>query len=512
VSSRNTARSAATFLVGCCFVLGGLTQSSCREAVERTGPAVTVQYAADEGATGPNFDLPAQFLVFLPLVARNADGELEGRLARSWEPSEDFDSWTVHLNTDARWHDGVPVTADDIAFTVETLSRPDVGYLVPGEVAVTVLDDSTFIYESTLNSPLSDYRTYYPKHLLEALDPTKFYEWEFWTQPVGNGPYRYVRHVPKTMMELRANADYFRGAPAIQRVVLKFGEPQLTGLLAGDVDVLSSVSTLDLLKIASDSRFEAYYQFGSDAEAIYWNHRSEFFQDASVRRALTLAIDRRELLDLLNLPENLPLFDVIFSERQWNELPEPLPHDPREAVRLLEETGWRDVDGNGVRERGGKEFAFTLMVHGIDGGRVGVYVQDQLKRLGVRVEIRNLAGWATLFGQVRAGDFEAAVFGHLMDVGSVRGHLKFFGADSYLGYENPNVSELLEAIAESGDPQKKDALFNTLWPLFQRDVPLTLLYPIVSTHVVRRRIRGLASPFRGDPVWYMEDLWIEDES
>ena len=512
MSRRYTARSLSKVLLGCCFVLGGVALASCREDVKRTGPAITVQYPTDEGATGPNFDMPAQFLVFLPLVARNVDGELEGRLARSWEPAEDFRSWTVHLNTDVRWHDGVRVTADDIAFTVELLSRPDVGYLAQGEVTITVLDDSAFIYESTTSSPLDEYRTYYPKHLLESLDPTKFYEWEFWTRPVGNGPYRYVRHVPKTMMELRANPDYFRGAPAVRRVVLKFGDPQLTELLAGNVDVLSSVSTFDLLKIENDPRFNVHYQLAADAQAIYWNHQSELFQDAKTRRALTLAIDRRELLELLNLPEDLPIFDVIFSERQWNELPGPLPHDPGQAAKLLEETGWRDVDGDGVRERNGMEFAFTLMVHGPDGGRVGVYIQDQLRRVGVRVEIRTLADWATLFGNIRAGEFEAAVFGHLMDIGSVRGHLKFFGTESYVSYQSLEVSELLERIAESGDPQKKDALFNKLWPLFQRDVPVTFLYPVVSSHVVRNRIRGLVSPFRGDPVWFMEDLWIEDES
>ena len=414
----NTSTSPLRALVSS-VVAGGLALA-CNDAIEREGTSVTGQYPTDEAAAGPNFDLPAQFLVFLPLVARNVYGELEGRLARSWEPSEDFRSWTVHLNTAARWHDGVPVTAADIAFTVELLSRPDVGYLAQGEVTITVLDDSTFIYQSTLNSPLADYRTYYPKHLLDTLDPTRFYEWEFWTRPVGNGPYRYVRHVPKTMMELHANADYFRGKPAVQRVVLKFGEPQLTELLAGGVDVLTSVSTLELLKLANDERFEVYHQYGVDVEAIYWNHTSEFFRDARIRRALTLAIDRRELLDLLNLPEGLPLFDVIFSQRQWNELPGPLPQDPRQAVRLLEETGWLDVDGDGVRERGGKEFTFTLLVSGADGRRIGVYVQDQLRRVGVRAELRTVADWATLFGTVRAGDFEAAVFGHLMDVGSVR--------------------------------------------------------------------------------------------
>lgn len=491
--------------------LGALGYSSCKDPPRRTVTTVTVQYAADERATGPEFDSPAQFLVFLPLVARNATGELEGRLARSWEPSEDYRAWTVHLNTDVRWHDGVPVTADDIQFTVALLSRPDVGYIGRGTVAITVLDDSTFIFRSSLISPVDDYRTYYPRHLLESLDPTKFWEWTFWTEPVGNGPYRYVRHIPKTMMELEANPDFFLGKPAIERVILKFGEPRLTELLAGNVDVLTSVSPMDLPKIATDPRFEVHYRYGWDVESIYWNHRTELFEDARVRRALTLAIDRRQLLDVLNLAGDLPLSDVIFSERQRSELPEPLPYDRRRAERLLDEAGWRDADGDGVRERGGTEFVMNLLVQGTDGGRVGVYVQDQLKKVGVRVEIRSIIDRATIFRQVRSGHFEAAVFGHLMSVASVRGHLKFFGDESYLGYQNPRVAELLEAIVETGDPREKDALFQSLWPIFQEDIPLTILYPVTATHVVRRRIRGLSSPFRGDPVWYMEHLWIEEQ-
>ena len=471
-----------------------------------------MQYAADESATGPNYDSPAKFLVFLPLVARNADGKLEGKLARSWEPSEDYLSWTVHLNPDVLWHDGVPVTADDIAFTVELLSRTDVGFIAPGTIDITVVDDSTFVFASTLSSPLMDYQAFYPKHLLEALDPTRFYEWVFWTEPVGNGPYRYVGHVPKTMMELEANPDYFRGKPAIERVILRFGEPQLTELLAGNVDVLTSVSPMDLPKIASDPRFEVHYQYGFDTQSIYWNHRTELFQDARVRRALTLAIDRRELLEVLNIPVELPLFDVIFSERQWDALPEPHPHDRRRAEELLDEAGWRDADGDGIRERGDLEFQFTLLVSGTDGTRVGVYVQDQLRRVGVRAEIRSAADWGTLFRQVRSGRFEAAVFPHLMDVGGVRGHLGFFGDESYLGYQSPRVAELLEAILEAGNLREKDILFESLWPIFQADAPLTMLYPMTSTHVVHRRIRGLASPFRGDPVWYMEDLWLDDNN
>ena len=69
-----------------------------------------------------------------------------------------------------------------------------------------------------------------------------------------------------------------------------------------------------------------------------------------------------------------------------------------------------------------------------------------------------------------------------------------------------------EAIAETGNPRAKDTLFELLWPIFKEDVPLTILYPVTWTQVVRSRIRGLSSPFRGDPVWYMEDLWLDDRN
>ena len=138
------------------------------------GLTVTVLYpTTDERGLGPEYDSTAQFLMFLPLVARNAQGQLEGRLAKSWEPAPDYQTWTIHLRDDVRWHDGTPVTAHDIEFTTLLLSRPDVGYIAPSEVSISLLDDYTFTYTSSTGTPLSDYRTYYPKHLLENLDPTR---------------------------------------------------------------------------------------------------------------------------------------------------------------------------------------------------------------------------------------------------------------------------------------------------------------------------------------------------
>jgi peptide/nickel transport system substrate-binding protein len=479
---------------------------------EQAGPdvsTVTVLYPTDERGLGPEYDSPAQFLTFLPLVARNEDGELEPRLAESWEPSSDYRTWTVHLRTDVRWHDGMPVTAHDVAFSVRLLSRPDVGYMAPDEVSISVLDDSTLTWASSTTSPLSDYRTYYPKHLLEALDPTRFYEWEFWTAPVGNGPYRYVRHVPKTMMQLEVNPDYPLGTPQVERVVLKFGQESLPELLSGNVDVAADVNPMELLKLDGDPRFRRYDLRTPRVTALHWNHRHDLFHDTAVRRALTMAIDRSELLGVLNLPRDLPLFDVVFSERQWDSLPAPLPFDPDRARDLLGQVGWLDRDGDRILERDGVPFRFVVLVTG-DVEREAVYVQDQLGRVGVRMDIERLSDWAQVFRRVRTGDFEGAISPLLMELTSPLGQLGFFGEDSYIGYANPRAHELLRMAANTGDPAVLDRIYLRLMDVFQADVPVTLLHPVPSTHVATTRLVGLSSPYRADPVWYMEHLRLED--
>lgn len=211
-------------LVGAGVFLLALTFFGCGRGEDRPSAndsTLTVLYPIDEYGLGPAWSAQSMFLVFSPLVARNEQGELEGRLARSWEHSPDYREWTVWLRSDIAWHDGVPFTARDVKFTLDLLSRPETGWAARGAYSVSVLDDTTYRMTSTgtptrsaIGNPLDDYTVFYPKHLLEGLDPAQFYEWEFWKQPVGTGPYRYVRTIPHTMIELEANPAYFRGKPA----------------------------------------------------------------------------------------------------------------------------------------------------------------------------------------------------------------------------------------------------------------------------------------------------------
>ena len=482
--------------------------SACRTPDDRPAgetSTVTVAYCCADEALNPIHDMEAKKLVFLSLMERDSLGNLVGRLAMSWEPSADYREWTYRLRTDVRWHDGVPFTARDIEFTVGLMDAFwDLDYGAGAFEAVTVHDDSTITIRSGHGRRLYQiYMVFYPQHLLEGLDPERLGEWDFWARPVGNGPYRYVRAVPETMMEFEANPDFYAGAPSIDRVVLKFsGGAAIADLLSGQVDVSSDISTADRATVASDPRFRLYYQvWGGSQQVIYWKSDHVLFSDPSVRRALTMAIDRRELLRALNIPDEVPIIDGPITPDQWarRQLPEPLPHDPERARALLGEAGWRDTDGDGILEKDGRPFRFTALVRTLSvedtPGNVsaGVYVQSQLRKTGVEMTLQPLDP-GVVMPRLGSGEFEAVIAGF-------RSYetpwLQYFGlgAGEPVGYRNPRLLELIDEASRTWVPAEEDSLYAEIAEIFRADVPVTFLFPIVGLTVAHERLRGLSSPW-----------------
>jgi len=455
----------------------------------------------------PHSDHPF-WLVFLPLMALNERGELEGRLAERWELSPDYWERTYYLRPGVRWHDGVPVTAQDIKFSIELLNNPDV--LEFGELlSVTVLNDQTVKIRFRSSSYYELREIQYPKHLLELLDTKQFWNWDFWKHPVGNGPYRVVRHVPETMMEFEVNPDYYGGRPSIERVVVKFvGGAGLTALLAGEVDAISRIDPAWIPTLAADARFQLYHSPSSTYAGLFWQHRDPLFRDARVRRALTLAIDRRGLLQLARFPGDSPLADGPMTERQFRrgEFDESLPYDPEQARALLEAAGWHDR--NGLREREGLAFRFTALVpQSSFYQKMAVYIQAQLRRVGVEMDVQMRAD---VVGRIRSGEFQAAFdradFGHLTYTLSGGDSFEFAGS-----YQNARVIELVKRAETTANPDVQDQIYTDLRVIFREDVPLTYLIPFTRFSVAHRSIRGLSSPWRIDPLRFMEDLWLEEE-
>lgn len=462
-------------------------------------------------------DTVAEFLVYLPLVRIDEHGERQPCLATAWEHSADYLEWTYRLRPGVRWHDGRPVTVDDVKFTLDLHSRPD-SPVYGLRTECTVHDESTFTVRGirwARGTGADSYVSIVPKHLLKDLDYQKWYEWDFWLRPVGNGPYRYLRYQPGTMVELEANQEYYKGKPRIERVILKFtGGVGMTELQSGNVDAAYFLNPTQLSVIANDARFQTYFPKPdfSSLTVIVWQNEHPIFRDPDVRRALSLAINRRELLQVLQFPNRF-LVDGVYTDRQLRrgEASE-LRYDPAEARRLLDEAGWRPRSRDGMRERNGQEFRFTaLTMNSRWLSEAAVYMQGQFRSLGIHMEMQPLER-ATLQSRLKARAFEAAycpqwILGAVESIPLQR----FFGEQSPTGYRNPQLTRLLERLKTTADPEVVDQAHREMSDLLLRDQPVAILYCPARNVVVHQRVKGLSSPWRSDPLSCMDDLWLEEE-
>lgn len=484
---------------------------------------LTILFESNDYVLGPSRDDHPKFLVFEPLVRGGGSAPARPALAERWEHSNDFRTWTYHLRHGVRWHDGAPFTARDVAFSLRLFRRPEImshGFALLVD-SILVPDDHTLVlsFSRPVRDGLPVWPVYYPRHLLESLDPARFFEWEFWKHPVGNGPYRYSRGVSETMIELEANPDYYEGAPAIDRVVLRLSSANtVTELRSGNVDAAYYLSTPEIAALAADRRFRLYFDWIMwEPQAIHWNQRHPFLARAAVRRALSHAVDRRELARLLYLPDEMPLVGGLSpAERALDlhgegKLDAGFAFDPGAARELLEQEGWVDRNGDGVREREGNQARFALLAR--RGGILStlepaLLLQDQLRRVGVALEIE-AAESRVWYQRFRAGDFDATVHDVRNDPTDLLQE-DFFGGGTRIGYRNPHIVRLLEALTLEATPAGQDTVYARINAILRDDVPVTFLFPYFETYAAHRKVRGLRTPDRAHPIGAIRDLWIED--
>lgn len=469
----------------------------------------------------PWVNMPTMHLMFEPLFGWDRAGNIEGRLVKAWEHSPDGRAWTYHLRTDVLWHDGVPFTTRDIAFhrrlgEIRPLYRP-VDSLV-------ILDDSTFqrVFFGA-GEPLDTWTTFLPSHLVENLDLSQSWDWDFNFQPVGNGPYRYVRHVEKTMIELEANPDYYRGEPPIEHLILRLGGGDPVIELKAENIGLAAFGTVDVNHIPTltqDPDLEYYWRTANGVAGLSWNLRDPIISDRRVRQAMAYAIDRSEMAAALDFPSAVPFRDVPLTEAQRlrGEAPPPLPFEPERSRRLLEEAGWTDQDGDGIREKDGQDLSVEVQTSG-GGMEMLVILQAQLRKVGIQIDIVPNASVEDLVRAVRRRQIE--------DVGEIQAVFSEWGRclsqpfsillgpppdrNSAFGYRNESLIRIADAMERAIIPEEMDELCRQTWPIFQEDQPFLFLIPGLWLSAAHKKVKGLQN---GTRVWASSnimDLWIEED-
>jgi peptide/nickel transport system substrate-binding protein len=470
--------------------------------------------------------------LFLPLVDEQPDFKsLEPRLAESWELSEDRRSITFHLREDVTWSDGTPVTADDVEFTYRAWTSPEIAwegaFALEAVEGLAVIDPHTVRFDFThpYSTQLLDVAAgavILPKHAWSALP---FAEWRtnadwFRQNLVVDGPFDLESWTPQQEVVLKRNPLYYeQGLPYLDRLVLRVvpnQASQLTQLLGGQLDLVIQLNPDDVERVeaAGGVRVDSYWTRGYIA--VGWNHRRPPFDDVRVRRALTYGIDRQTLVDSIWGPYARVIASPVPRDTwAYNPEAEPLPYDPDRARALLDEAGWRDGDGDGIRDKGGRPLALTLMTNSGNRQREDalVLIQEQLRRVGVDVSPQTLE-FNTMIERAVTGDYDAAVSGWAIpttfDFRYAFATEEIGDGQNFIAYSNPEVDRLLEQIRLAPTFEDAKPLLDRLQEIVQRDQPYTFLWQSQRLVGVSERLRGV-DPNHLFTLYEARRWWVEAE-
>ena len=463
-------------------------------------------------------------LLFLSLTRTNPDISHAPSLASSWEFSEDHLELTFHLRDDVFWHDGVKTTAHDVKFSFEKQRDPNIGYsMIKWKQFIkecVVVDDYTvkFIFERLYPYQLMDavVGAILPKHILEKVPDEEMVSTDFNRNPVGNGPYRLKEWKAQQYIEVEANENFYAGRPPLDRIIFKVVPDQenlVLQLKSGQIDVMEGVPPRFFEELSRQEDLVGYVYSGRSYSYLGWNMRNPLFESKKVRQALTMAINRREIIDSLlfefgEIPKG-PIQPMLWAHNP--NLPD-FPYDPEKARQYLAEEGWIDSDGDGWLDKDGKRFSFTLKTN--KGNQVRedilVLVQDMFQEVGIEVK-PNILEWTILIGDTNTKNFEAVVLGWI--VGLKMDMTVLWHSDSvedkfnYTGYANPEFDQLNDAAIFEMDQEKAKLMWWRAQELIAEDQPYTFLYRPKEINFIHKRFQNVQM----EPVWWaynMEQWWV----
>jgi len=469
-------------------------------------------------------------LIFSGLTKIDADGQLAGDLAKSWEVSEDGLTYVFTLRSDVIWQDGESFNAHDVAFTYNLILQDQ----YPGPytlkknwegIQVEVIDDqqiklvlpdayAAFLENTTLGIV--------PEHLLIDTPVAELADAPFNRNPVGTGPYRFSEIVSKDdvikTVVLTANMKYYGKVPYIETVRFKLYNNTyelLAALRNHEINGVYNVAPEILADVADMRSINVYANALPRYQGIFFNTRDrDMFIDIKVRSALSYAIDRQKLI--------AEVFDGAAQEAtgplpaaSWAYKPleaETITFDAEKARALLAEAGWTDADQNGILERNGQELTITLLSDDDDQRvQMAILIEAMWEEIGVNVEVR-LFGVGTFIDEyLRKRDYDCVLFGQSLswdpDVYAFWHSTQRDDPGLNISlYYNERVDKLLEDARRITKPEQRKKKYYEFQTIVRAESPAIFLVTPVYNYAVSDSVKNVNSVFMVHPADRLKDL------
>jgi len=463
-----------------------------------------------------------------PDAAKHPEYPLKPALATSWTISPDQLTFTFHLRRNVVWHDGKPFSGKDVVATVRKILDPAVramhlrnNFADLEDISTAPGDDFTVVarYRKPYFLAFRALATLsiYPAHALEA--GGDMLHSAVHRAPVGTGPFRFEAWTTGERISFVRNDKYWGRKAYLDRIVYRIvSDPAVAFQLLkqGEFDLYLQlqpqqwVRDLETAGLRRDLRRIKFY--GPNYNWIGWNEQRPWFSDPRVRQAMNYAIDtegiRKSFLLGLDRPTTCHFYlDSSACDRSLS----PRSYDPKRAAQLLDEAGWRDHDGDGVRDKDGVPFRFTFLMNAdsVFLDKLTPYLQQELRKLGVEMEIRKV-DWAHFVQLVEEHQFDATSlrWGNtdvVQDPYEIWHSSQTKDGSNYVLFKNPRADELIEQARATLDDARRNELYRKLGRVLYDEAPYTFLYSRPSLDAVKNRVRGI----RPSVVWYdFQDVWL----
>lgn len=463
-------------------------------------------------------------------------------IAEHFSISEDGLTYSFKIRENVYFHDGQQLTAEDVLFSIKAILNPfvdDAPLRTSYSKVISAEIDGLFNFKITCSEPYFRNQeilggfAIMPKHIwdpqglmdrfsvTDLLNPTvtreeaairEFAE-SFNTHPqgrpvgddadpiIGSGPWLFDRWVTGDHMALARNDNYW-GADSIyiknysdegaylDRIITKVipdATARLTALKAGEIDFIPRMRAIQYFEQTNTDAFLEKYQKVSYVVPAYsyigWNNDKPYFNDKRVRRAMTMLIDREAYNKYIGYGMGIPTIGpfYIYGE-QYNHNIDRWPYDPQRAVELIEEAGWTDHDGDGIRDKDGIPFNFTFSVSA--GSTASKYLalmlKEDLRKVGIVVNIRQLE-WSVYVENLRDRQFDVV---SLLWIGGLESdpyqiwHSDNIGdrGSNYIGFNNAEADSLIENARYEMDKEKRNAMYFRLQEIFHEEQPYTFMF------------------------------------